>query len=83
MARWLRLAEESVLAVVLAHSNELMGLVSAEGAAWRNAGQLVTCGRTPPPPLIQEIAAWVEERQTSRPFHRIAGRRVPSCACSQ
>jgi light-regulated signal transduction histidine kinase (bacteriophytochrome) len=28
----------------------------------------VTCGRTPPPALIQEIAAWVEEREASRPF---------------
>jgi chemotaxis family two-component system sensor kinase Cph1 len=61
-------AEESVLAVLLAHSKELMGLVSAEGAAWVSAGEPVTCGRTPPPPLIQEIAAWVEEREASRPF---------------
>jgi light-regulated signal transduction histidine kinase (bacteriophytochrome) len=28
----------------------------------------VTCGSTPPPPLIQEIAAWVEEREASRSF---------------
>jgi len=61
-------AEESVLAVLLAHSKELMGLVSAGGAAWVSAGEPVTCGRTPPPPLIQEIAAWVEEREASRPF---------------
>ena len=61
-------AEESVLAVLLAHPKELMGLVGAEGAAWVSAGEPVTCGRTPPPPLIQEIAAWVEEREASRPF---------------
>jgi two-component system, chemotaxis family, sensor kinase Cph1 len=62
-------AEESVLAVLLAHSEKLMELVGAEGAAWVSAGEpVMTCGRTPPPPLIQEIAAWVEERETSRPF---------------
>jgi chemotaxis family two-component system sensor kinase Cph1 len=61
-------AEGSALAVLLAHSKELMGLVSAGGAAWVSGGELVTCGRTPPPPLIREIAAWVEEREASRPF---------------
>jgi light-regulated signal transduction histidine kinase (bacteriophytochrome) len=61
-------AEESALAVLLAHSKELMGLVSAGGAAWVGAGEPVTCGSTPPPPLIQEIAAWVEEREASRSF---------------
>jgi light-regulated signal transduction histidine kinase (bacteriophytochrome) len=61
-------AEESVLAVLLAHSKDLMGLVSASGAAWVSAGELVTCGRTPPPPLIHEIAAWVDQREASRPF---------------
>jgi len=60
--------EESVLAVLLAHSEELMGLVGAEGAAWVGAGDAVTCGRTPPPPIIKEIAAWVENREAFRPF---------------
>jgi chemotaxis family two-component system sensor kinase Cph1 len=60
--------EESVLAVLLAHSKELMGLVGAEGAAWVSAGEPVTCGRTPPPPIIQEIAEWVEKREPVRPF---------------
>jgi light-regulated signal transduction histidine kinase (bacteriophytochrome) len=61
-------AEESVLAVLLADPEKLMGLVGAEGAAWVGAAEPVTCGRTPPPPLIQEIAAWVEEKEASRPF---------------
>ena len=33
-----------------------------------STGEPVTCGRTPPPALIQEIAAWVEEREAFRPF---------------
>jgi len=61
-------ATESVLAVLLAHPTELMGLVGADGAAWVSTGEPVTCGRTPPPALIQEIAAWVEEREAFRPF---------------
>jgi light-regulated signal transduction histidine kinase (bacteriophytochrome) len=61
-------AEESVLAVLLADSEKLMGLVGAEGAAWVSAEATVTSGRTPPPPLIQEIAAWVEEREAPKPF---------------
>ena len=61
-------AEESVFAALFANSKELMGLVGAEGAAWVSSGEPVTCGRTPPPPLIQEIAAWVEETEASRPF---------------
>ena len=61
-------AEESVLAALLAHPTELMGLVAAEGAALVSAGEPVTCGRTPPPALIQEIAAWVEGEESRRPF---------------
>ena len=57
-----------MLAVLLAHPKELMGLVGAEGAAVVSTGEPVTCGRTPPPELIQEIAAWVEEREAFRPF---------------
>jgi len=41
--------DESVLAVLLGHSEELMGLVGAEGAAWVGGGDPVTCGRTPAP----------------------------------
>jgi light-regulated signal transduction histidine kinase (bacteriophytochrome) len=61
-------AEQSVLAVLLSHPEELMGLVGAEGAASVSDEEPVTCGRTPPPPLIQEIAAWVEEREATKPF---------------
>ena len=45
-----------------------MGLVGAEGAAVVSTGELMTCGRTPPPELIREIAAWVEEREGFKPF---------------
>jgi light-regulated signal transduction histidine kinase (bacteriophytochrome) len=61
-------AEESVLAVLLAHPKELMGLVGAEGAAYVSTGEPVTCGRVPPPPLIEQLAAWVYEREASKPF---------------
>jgi two-component system, chemotaxis family, sensor kinase Cph1 len=61
-------ATESVLAALFAHPKELLGLVGAEGAAWVSTGEPVTCGRTPPPALIKEIAAWVEEREPFRPF---------------
>ena len=53
---------------MLAHPRELMGLVAAEGAAVVSAGEPMTCGRTPPPELIQAIAAWVGEREGLRPF---------------
>ena len=77
-------ATESVLAALLAHPKELMGLVGAEGAAWVSTGEPVTCGRTPPPALIQEIAAWVEEREAFRPFSTdVARGHVPSGASSQ
>jgi light-regulated signal transduction histidine kinase (bacteriophytochrome) len=71
-------ATESVLAGLLAHPKELMALVGAEGAAWVSTGEPVTCGRTPPPALIQEIAAWVEEREAFRPFlHNFVRGHVP------
>ena len=51
---------ENVLAALLDRPNELMGLVGAEGAALVGAGEPATCGRTPPPALIREIAAWLD-----------------------
>jgi light-regulated signal transduction histidine kinase (bacteriophytochrome) len=45
-----------------------MGIVSAEGVAVVSAGEVISRGRTPSPALIQEIAAWVEEKQGFRPF---------------
>ena len=77
-------AEASVLAVLLADPKELMGLVGAEGVARGERRGTVTCGRTPPPALIQEIAAWVEEREAIQTVrHRVAGRPVPSGAGGQ
>ena len=61
-------AEETLGAALLAHATELMGLVRADGAALVSAGECVTCGRTPPPELIQEIATWLEKRGELRPF---------------
>jgi chemotaxis family two-component system sensor kinase Cph1 len=43
-------------------------LVAAEGAALVGTGEPVTCGRTPSPELIQEIAAWADARGAFRPF---------------
>jgi len=60
--------KKSVLGVMLAHPKELMDLVEAEGAAVVGPEESATVGRTPPPALIQEIAAWVEERGGLRPF---------------
>jgi len=61
--------DRSVLGGLLAHPNELMGLVEAGGAAVMGPEELATCGRTPPPRLIQEIAAWVQHEQSElRPF---------------
>ena len=60
--------EENVLQVLLAHPKELMGLVEASGAAVVARGELATCGRTPPPAIIQDIAAWIEQQERLRPF---------------
>src|SRR5918994_2189418 len=57
-----------VLEVLLTRPKELMGIVSAEGVAVVSAGEVVSRGRTPSPALIQDIAAWVEEKQGFRPF---------------
>ena len=60
---------DNVLAGLLARPDELMGLVGAEGAALLGAGEPATCGRTPPPALIQEIAAWLDGESGARgPF---------------
>jgi light-regulated signal transduction histidine kinase (bacteriophytochrome) len=60
---------ENVLAGLLTLPDELMGLVGAEGAALLSAGEPATCGRTPPPALIQEIAAWLDAESDARgPF---------------
>jgi light-regulated signal transduction histidine kinase (bacteriophytochrome) len=61
-------SEQSVLAGLLDHPQELMGLVGAEGVALTGSGAPVVYGRTPPPALLQEIAAWVAERGGLRPF---------------
>ncbi len=60
--------EDNVLAVLLTRPTELMGIVGAEGVALVSGGEIMTSGRTPPPALIQDIAAWVDEKEASRPF---------------
>ena len=45
-----------------------MGIVGAEGVALVSGGEIMTSGRTPPPALIVDIAAWVDEKEASRPF---------------
>jgi light-regulated signal transduction histidine kinase (bacteriophytochrome) len=53
---------------LMAHPTDLMMLVRAEGAALVGAGKSVSCGRTPSPEFIQEIASWLEKRGELRPF---------------
>ena len=60
--------EDNVLEVLLTRPKELMGIVGAEGVALVSGGEIMTSGRTPPPALIQDIAAWVDEKEGSRPF---------------
>jgi two-component system, chemotaxis family, sensor kinase Cph1 len=60
--------EANVLEALLTCTKELMGLLGAEGVALVSGGELMTSGRTPPPALIQQIAAWVDEKESSRLF---------------
>ena len=60
--------EDNVLEVLLTRPTELMGIVGAEGVALVSGGEIMTSGRTPPPALIRDIAAWVDEKEASRPF---------------
>ena len=78
-------AGDNVLAGLLARPDELMGLVGAEGAALVGAGEPATCGRTPPPALIQEIGAWLDGESGARgPFSTASlGTLLPSGASGQ
>jgi light-regulated signal transduction histidine kinase (bacteriophytochrome) len=60
--------DHGVLEVLLARPTELMALVGAEGAAVVSGRSVMTCGRTPPPALVQDIATWVDEKEAFRPF---------------
>ena len=60
--------EVNVLEALLARPKELMGIVSAGGVAVVSGGEVVTRGHTPLPPLIQDIAAWVDQNEGFRPF---------------
>jgi light-regulated signal transduction histidine kinase (bacteriophytochrome) len=60
--------EDNVLEVLLSRPKELMGMVGAEGVALVRGGEILAAGRTPLPALIQDIAAWVKEKEESRPF---------------
>jgi len=61
-------AEVNVLEALLARPKELMGIVSAAGVAVVSGGEVVTRGHTPLPPLVQDIAAWVDQNEGFRPF---------------
>jgi light-regulated signal transduction histidine kinase (bacteriophytochrome) len=57
---------DHALTGLLARPQELMDLVSAEGVALVGAGETATRGKTPPPALIQEIAAWLDGQSGGR-----------------
>jgi len=61
-------ADVNVLETLITRPKELIGIVNAEGVAVVSGGQIMTYGQTPPPPLIQDIAAWVEMREGFRLF---------------
>jgi two-component system, chemotaxis family, sensor kinase Cph1 len=61
-------AEVNVLDALLTRPTELMGMVGAAGVATVSGGEITTRGQTPPPALIQDIAAWVEDKEGFRPF---------------
>jgi two-component system, chemotaxis family, sensor kinase Cph1 len=61
-------ADVNVLEALLTRPKELMGIVNAAGVAVVSGRKIMTRGRTPPPALIQDIAAWVEEKEGFRPF---------------
>ena len=60
--------EDNVLAALLTHPKQLMGIVGAEGVALVSGGEIITSGRTPPPALIADIAAWVDQKEASPLF---------------
>jgi two-component system, chemotaxis family, sensor kinase Cph1 len=60
--------EENVLEVLLKHPKELLGIVGAQGVALVSGGEVLVAGRAPLPALIQDIAAWVDEKEASLPF---------------
>jgi chemotaxis family two-component system sensor kinase Cph1 len=60
--------QDSVLEALLTRPEELMKLVGADGVALVSGGEIMTSGRTPPPPLIADIAAWVDEKEATPLF---------------
>jgi two-component system, chemotaxis family, sensor kinase Cph1 len=60
--------EDKGLESLLSRPRELMGLVGADGVAVVSGGEVMVAGRTPPPALIQEITAWVEQGEGYRPY---------------
>jgi chemotaxis family two-component system sensor kinase Cph1 len=55
--------EDNVLDALLTRPKELMGIVGAEGVALVSGGEIMTSGRTPPLPLLADIARWVDEKE--------------------
>jgi chemotaxis family two-component system sensor kinase Cph1 len=60
--------QKSVFLDLFACPEELMHLVGAEGIAVVSGEQLMIYGHAPPPELVREIAAWVDEREGVRTF---------------
>jgi light-regulated signal transduction histidine kinase (bacteriophytochrome) len=60
--------EVGVLEALVTRPEELMGIVGAEGVAVVSAGEVISRGRTPSLPLIQDIATWVDGKEGFRPF---------------
>jgi two-component system, chemotaxis family, sensor kinase Cph1 len=60
--------EDKGLESLLSRPEEVMGLVGANGVALVSGGEIMVAGRTPPPALIQEIAAWVDGQEGPRPY---------------
>lgn len=59
---------DDVLATLLQHPAELLGLVGAEGAAVIGHGLLKTCGRTPSASLIDKITAYLDTCDQGAPL---------------
>jgi chemotaxis family two-component system sensor kinase Cph1 len=59
---------QDVLATLLAHSAQAMALVGAGGAALVSGGEARTAGQSPPPEVVVQLGAWLDERAEHSPF---------------
>jgi chemotaxis family two-component system sensor kinase Cph1 len=63
-----RTADGDLLEALFEHPAALMALVAADGAALVSTSDLVTCGATPAPEHIRDIAAKIDARGELGPF---------------